>query len=156
MPRKPIGYYGVIIPSYDFYQGFFLYEDSATNNYLAVLRQTPSPLSETKMPAPGVSDEDQGLLGSLCATLTEGARIHNEQLLFRAGAAISSLTDSKYFVVRGEIDEAKGIYSDFWRMPSEIISPDAARVYICGLPDVLAIEARLLKQVADQIGKKRH
>ena len=156
MAKKPIGYYGVIIPAYNFYQGFFLYEDSGVNNRLAALRQVPFPLAETMAPASGVSDADQGLLGALSATLVEAARTQNAALLFHTGAAISVLADSKYFMVQGTMDASGGIYSDFRRMPEDVSSHVAAVTYIHSLPEVQAIQAHLLKEAAERIGKKQH
>ena len=154
MAKTPNGYYGVIIPKYNFYQGFFLYEDSG---YLELLRlSSPWQRCETRNPTPGVSNEDQGLVGALSATLVEGARTQNAPLLLRVGGALSALADSRYFMIRGEID-SKGIATDFWRMPPEINSPDAARDYINSLPDVQLIQGKLLKEAAELVlgGKKR-
>jgi len=155
MAKTPNGYYGVIIPKYNYYQGFFLYEDSAASRYLELLRG--GPFAETRKPAPGVSDADQGLLGGLCGTLVEGARTENKLLLLRVSGAISTLTDSKYFMVRGDID-SEGIATEFWRMPPEISSPDAAKDYIHNLPEVLLIQGKLLKEAADLVlnDKKKH
>ena len=156
MAKTPYGYFGVIIPKYNYYQGFFLYEDSAATRYLELLRRdAPDLLSETRKAAPGVPDADQGLLGALCATLVEGARTENKPLLLRVSGAISALTDSKYFMVRGEID-SKGTATDFWRMPLNIDSPDAARDYIHSLPEVLLIQGKLLKEAAELVlGEKK-
>ena len=156
MAKTPDGYYGVIIPKYNFYQGFFLYEDSAASRYLEFLRRNaPGSLSETRKPAPGVPNADQGLLGALCAALVEGARTENKLLLLRVSGAVSALTDSKYFMVRGEI-ESKGTATDFWRMPPEIGSPDAARDYIHSLPDVQLIQGKLFKEAAELVlGEKK-
>ena len=156
MTKTPDGYYGVIIPKYNFYQGFFLYEDSAASRYLELLRRdAPGSLSETRKPAPGVPDADQGLLGALCAALVEGARKQHEAMLLRVSSAISALTDSKYFMVRGEI-ESEGTATDFWCMPPEIGSPDAAKGYIHSLPDVQLIQGKLLKEAAQLVrGEKK-
>ena len=156
MAKTPHGYYGVIIPKYDYYQGFFLYEDSAASRYLELLRRdAPGSLSETRKPAPGVPNADQGLLGVLCATLVEGARKQHETLLSNAGGALSALTDSKYFMVRGEVDSDETT-TDFWRMPPEIDSPDSARDYIHSLPDVQLIQGKLLNEAAELVlGEKK-
>ena len=160
MTKTPHGYYGVIIPKYDFYQGFFLYEDSAASRYYLerVRNALGQRLSETRMPASGIPDADQGLLGAICAALVEGARTENKLLLLRVSGAISALTNSKYFMVLGEIDSTWGIATDFWRMPPEVSSPDAARDYIHSLPDVQLIQSKLLKEVAEQVlnDKKKH
>ena len=155
MKPHPIGYYGIIIPHYNYYQGFFLYEDSGSSNYLAVLRQAPFSLSETRKPISGVSDKDQGLVGALCATHIEGACTQNQVILLRASAALAVLANSKFFVIRGDI-EASGIGSDFWRMPGDISSPEAARDYIHNLPDVRTIQETLTKEALDLIKQKKH
>lgn len=154
MTKTPTGYYEVIIPKYNFYQGYFLYEDPNTSEYLNRLRT--GPLAETRTPTEGVSDADQGVLGGLCAALVEGARTEHRPLIVRVSSGIAVLTNSKYFVVRGEIQPG-GIETHFWRMPAEINSPDAARDYIHSLPEVQLIQGELLKEAADLAlgGKKR-
>ena len=153
MAKTPDGYYGVIIPKYDFYQGFFLYEHPASIKHLERLRNKP--IAEIRKPASGVSDADQGVLGGLCAALVEGARTANQPLLIQTSGAIAILADSKYFVVRGEIDP-KGIATAFWRMPPEISSPDAARDYVHSLPEVQLIQGKLLKEAVElALGEKK-
>ena len=150
MAKEPIGYYGIIIPHYNYYQGFFLYEDPEANHRLAILRMAPFSLSETKVPTPGVSDADQGLVGGLCATLVEGARAQNEKLLLRASAALSVLTNCRYFTIGGTI-EPGGTWSDFDRMPEDVDSHIKAVAYIHSLPEVQSIQAHLLKEAAEQM-----
>lgn len=153
MTKTPHGYYGVIIPKYNFYQGYFLYKDPSASEYLNRLRS--GPLAETMTPTKGVSDADQGVLGGLCGALVEGARTGHKPLIVRVSSGIAALTNSKYFVVRGEIDP-KGIASHFWRMPPEIDSPDAARDYIHSLPEVQLIQGALLKEAAElAFGEKK-
>jgi len=58
------GYFGVIIPDYDYYQGFFLHEEATkvAPKYLKSLRKDIIQFSEVRNPTPGVSDADQSLL----------------------------------------------------------------------------------------------
>jgi len=140
------GYFGVIIPEYNYYQGFFLHEEAIEGapNYLERLRK-----------ALPVADQD--LLGAVTTTLVEGARTENKTLLFRGAGAVSVLEDSKYFVVRAKI-EKDGTHTEFWRMPPEVNSPDAARDYIHSLPDVQLIQGRLLIEAAYWVlnDRKKH
>lgn len=156
MTKTPDGYYGVIIPKYNFYQGYFLHEDSLKSGCLEHLRSTiRGSLSEVRSPTPGISSADQGLFGALCAALVEETRIPNSALLSQIGGAISNLTSSKYYIVSGEFQE-KGIKTKFWRMPAEIDSPDTARDYIHGLPEVQYIQTALLKEAYELAhGKKK-
>ena len=160
MAKAPHGYYGVIIPKYNYYQGFFLYEEyvKAAPQNLERIRaggRDPASLSQVRNPTPGLSAADEGVFGAVTAALVEGARAQNVGLLSGAAGIISALTNSKYFMVRGEIDP-KGTATDFWRMPPEISSPDAARDYIHGLPDVQLIQGKLLKEAAElALGEKK-
>lgn len=155
---KPDGYYGVIIPKYNFYQGYFLYEDSASHRYLEELRKAPMKLSEGGDYTLNLSDADQELLGGLCATLIHAAKIQKEMLLLRVSAAISVLTNGKYFVVSGVVDSDSkgGIMSSFRYMPNRIDSPGAARDYIHSLPEVQLITGALLREAAElALGEKK-
>ena len=156
------GYFGVIIPDYNYYQGFFLHEEyvKAAPRGLERIRaggRDPASLSEVRNPTPGVSAADEGIFGAVTAALVEGARTQNEGLISRSAGIISVLANSRYFMVRGVV-EAGGTATSFWRMPPEIGSPDAARDYIHRLPEVLLIQGKLLKEVADQVlnDRKKH
>lgn len=156
MTKTPNGYYGVIIPKYNFYQGYFLHEDHASSKYLKELRKAPMKLSEGGDYTLNMSDADHELLGGLCATLIHAAKIQKQILLLRVSAAISLLTSSKYFVVSGMIDLKEGITSSFRYMPDRIDSPDAARDYIHSLPEVQLIQGALLREAADLVlGEKK-
>ncbi len=153
------GYFGVIIPDYNYYQGFFLHEAAIKKapDFLESLRKEIISFSEVRNPVPGVPDKDQALLGALCAALVEGARTQSESILLHVGGALSLVMHHKYFVVRGDIDQ-RGIGTQIWRMPPEINSPDAARDYIHSLPEVQLIQGKLLKEAADQVlnDRKKH
>ena len=154
------GYFGVIIPDYNYYQGFFLHEEAikAAPEYLENLRrEIISFPGLVKDPAPGISDADQTLLGALCATLVEGAKAQSEIILYRIGGAISVLTDSKYFMVRAKIEKG-GTHTAFWRMPDYVKSPEEARDYIHSTGGVQLIQGELLKEAADLVlnDRKKH
>jgi hypothetical protein len=151
-----VGYFGVLIPAYDFFQGFYLHDEfeGIGDTFLANVRKMfPDIPTQVRRQTPGVVPEDQAMFGAVSAVLVEGANTNSEHLILGAGWGVAKLAHTNFFMVEATIEKG-GTVTEFWPMPAEIITADAAKGYINNLPKVLEIKKRLFKQAMDKHGKK--
>lgn len=166
---KAVGYFAVVVPNSNFYQGFFLMPESLAEGRIMAdraraafpddLRQN-NPLDGASGPITfknedGVAEEDQAILGAMCAALTEvvvlartGDRRANEEIGTAAGA-LAALTGNNYFVVVSTPVQG-GTINTFVKIPMPVIvlgemladkTPDqVATAFIDQMPEVRKIK----------------
>jgi hypothetical protein len=144
-----VGYCGVIVPSHEFWQGFFIDRRleaeglktlDRVRRELARIMPVAGAQPETRKPVPGVADADQTLVGTLAATFVEGAVTQRHELVGVVSAALRALLKTDYFCVLARRDTG-GTATEIIALRAT--TPDEARAEINSLPDVLAIKAKL-------------
>jgi len=142
-----VGYFGIVIPASDFFQGYFIDDtfDEQAKDIVSRLRTDPR-VKETqiRVALSNVPEGDQALLGGLCATLTAAAMGRTEypnSILATCGFAVKLLIRRNYFWIEAAEEDA-GTRTTI--EPMDVTSIDKARQHLGSLPAVLAIKTRLL------------
>lgn len=134
-----IGYFGIVVPARDFYQGFYLDSRlrSRAETSLAALRALPDLRRVVvKHPLSGVADADQGLLGGLCSGAVDTA-LRGDGKVAIFGMCISAIIQSNYFWIKGGRSAED---TTIERMVVPFV--DMARLVFSDLPEVKAIDQR--------------
>lgn len=150
--QAPVGYFGILIPAYNFYQGYNLYaeHESLGVKFLETTRKViPDVPSEVKHPSDGVLPEDQAIFGATTSVLVDGATRQANFQILASSWAIVKLANAKFFMVEAIVEKG-GIGTTYWRMPASVTSPDAAKDYINGLPEVAEIKKRLVGEAVQK------
>lgn len=141
---KVIGYAGLIVPDRLLWMEFFLYEERLADarDVLDRARSAlPPDASEIRHRTPHVDDADQGLVGPLCAGLTELAcRGIPDAGLF--ALALHVLTKQRWFIVKAH-HQPGGISTDIRFLPEVQIA----------MMQMMANEKDATKVVSDLIQK---
>ena len=159
------GYFAVVIPEMDLYQGFFLSSehDPRVDDMIALVKSIPEhimidgQLVLQKMA--NHSDYDQFVIGALSATLIEYVIDRNINGIATASAALAKVLNKKYWLVIGFV-QARGtntiirdfppVMMDFGlgiRLPIPVNTIELARESLPCVPEVAAIVARQEKTV---------
>lgn len=153
-----IGYFGVLIPEYNFWQGVYLDDAAAEvgDQFLANARLAKQQFPESgrvDRPAPGVKPEDQTIFGSLCAVMVHGALKSAELQVGGAAWAIYKMTGHKFFLVRGKRVSTGGFETQYEQMPFFVTNADTARDFINSRPEVGIMKVHTLKEAEDLVRK---
>jgi hypothetical protein len=111
---EPIGYFGVIIPELNFWQGYFLpgapEAAAAGQEFLETVRRVIGgkymPPSATLRPMPGVSDEHQPWVGAISAAIVEFAKMSAFDRIGVAAMGMHLLTGFTHFVIIGREEKS--------------------------------------------------
>jgi hypothetical protein len=135
-----IGYFGVILPYYEFWQGYFL-DDSAKDDAEGFIKQIRSNFDNIYMPPSAVirpieyiSEKDQSLIGAVSSVVVDFAAKQDNE---RIGTASMAL----HFYIIASID-AKGTTTKIVNLP-DVKSDSNAREIIDSLPAVQTIKKTL-------------
>lgn len=160
-PKDSTGYFVVIMSDLDFYQGFHLLPDydveaerliATTRTHVA---NRYEPTSAVQRAGLGVADEDQPILGALCAALVEVTALRNLHGIGVIGAAIAKLSGKRFFWVSGrreragtatQVDVLPPVLSEVLPglpLPVPVTDAETARKSINMLPEIEAINMRL-------------
>jgi hypothetical protein len=148
-----IGYFGVIIPQHDYYQGYFLDDgvEPDAQGFLDRIRSSPGTQAMLQqVTSPRAFDLDPAanqLIGAASATLVDTALSSDHTRTGVLGYAIYLLTKINYFTVttRPNPIAPSLVYTEVQTLP--VTSIPAARKAIENDPDVLAMKPRLLNQL---------
>ena len=149
-----VGYFGLVLPDNNFWQGYFIddgFADGARDALQSIRADNvaASTLTWTKMS--GVADADQSIVGGLSATVVDTVLTGRTQLLIGTCAyAIRELIGGDYFWIEGRGD-VKGVSSSIAML--NVTSIAAARDAINALPAVVAIRLRRLDQITKRRGR---
>lgn len=134
-----VGYCAVVLPHLDHYQAYFIVDTPSA-------RASALEMGLKAMLAMGPARS----FGAVQAVLVEGALTSDENVVAGAGLSLRNTSGSNYFYVVAT-REAHGTRTELHKL--EASSPDEARDLINALPEVRAIQERLLKSVMEQDGK---
>lgn len=145
MSTKTIGYFAVIMPEMDFWQGVYL----ITNPKLEDAARRLIRLSSQDSLIGGYD-----IIGTLQASLTDCVMRRDEERIPVIALALSNCSDTNYFVIKGN----KLINGS---MRTEMIdlfanSVEDAREQIMELPEVLRIARKIHAQTSMRDGAGRH
>jgi hypothetical protein len=100
-----IGYFGVILPYYEFWQGYFL-DDSAKDDAEGFIKQIRSNFDNIYMPPSAVirpieyiSEKDQSLIGAVSSVVVDFAAKQDNERIGTASMALHLLTGFLYYCV---------------------------------------------------------
>lgn len=141
-PKDAIGYCAVIIPDFDFWQGYWIVQNDEMNKQ-AVLMQMNAIMAAGMGASP---------IGALQSAMVEGAIISEPAVVGAAALALKGMTRDAFFVVMGD-REPQGTRTEMFKLKATDI--DAAREEIQNLPDVQAIKDRLAAQLVSGVVEGR-
>jgi hypothetical protein len=135
-----IGYFGIVVPERNFFQGFFLDDAirSQGETSLAALRAM-SDLQQIVVMEPllGVAEADQALLGGLCSGAVETALTGDSKVAI-FGMGISVIIQTDFFWIRGAESAS---HTSIHRIAARRV--DMARAIFGNLPEVQEIRGRM-------------
>lgn len=137
IPEGTIGYWGIVIPNLDEFQGFYLRSDKDIDG-MAIQMQFAAIGS-------GVN-----AIGSLQAAIVEGFVTGRQDIVAVAARALHGIVKHKYLIITGN-RQPGGTTTDMVVMKATTI--DEARDELNAHPLVAAIKERLAKKVSS---KKKH
>jgi len=146
-----IGYFGVIIPSQDYYQGFFLRDEVfvEAQQFLDTVRKTLggryTPSSITARPAPDVAPEDQEWVGAISATVSNLAFKMKYQELAVPALALYLVSGYKHFIIVADFEKSNTA-TTIENLP-DAKNADDVRAIINSHPLVLGIQMKLLRKM---------
>lgn len=148
-------YAGILIPKFDFWQGVFIPDTviplgkGMLDRARAVYPKAPQG-QKTLHALSGISVEDQGLFGALCAIVVDGAAKSNEQQVAAAITAVHLMTKDPFFLIRGT-PEREGFTTSYERL--NVKSSKEAKDAINRHPEVAIMKLKTLKQAKDLVNK---
>jgi hypothetical protein len=135
-----IGWFGIVMPTRNFYQGFYLSERHRAPAVAAMgkFRQMADCLKQviTIAPLPGIREADQRLLGALASTALEAVMITSPSVLM-LGTCISEVIGTNYFYITGGHTTSSVTVT---RLP--VHTTAMARTTFSRLPEIRAINER--------------
>ena len=145
IPDGANGYFAVVIPAADFYQGFYLFS-GLERQAEALIKKVKQQTGGKYMPATAVISEtdlvasdEQSFLGSLMALLVEVVATSNADAVPVVSAAIVQMTKSRFFWVLAD-RHRDGTRTNLFVLPASI---DDARDAVNCLPEVRDIVNRI-------------
>lgn len=153
-----IGYFGVVVPDKDFWQGFFIDDNAQAEAMAAIERMRAHPMLSNAGKLFGradVSHANQAIVGTCCATLVEAALAETghmsevpvkkaNTILATYGYALCRIIDRPYFWIEGRSAEG-GVYTTI--QPIHVSTISQARTYINNMPAVREIKRRLMRKL---------
>jgi hypothetical protein len=144
-----IGYFGIIVPEYDFWQGYYLIDDVAEqakhwmDEIRAVIGGFYTPASITMSPVPDISEDDQPWIGITCAAMTEFALASEHSKVGLVSYALHTLTGYKHFLITAT-PEKSGIMTKIESLP--VNSAEGVRLAINRHPLVLRAKQNMIRK----------
>lgn len=147
-PEGAIGYFAVVVPELDFYQGYYITGDAQLTAAGELLIKSITPVIANQTSDLG----DISIEGSLQAVIVDRSIRNDTSHMSVAAHSLSKICSENYFVVRGKLLNEGYLTS---MEPLEASSPDEAREQINALPDVNQIRDRLLAKMSVRDGSGR-
>lgn len=149
-PANAIGYFAVILPDEQLWQGFYLTPDPDTETLLNKFRvmidhdASYSDQPRVNRSSPGVAMADQEVFGSIQAGLIDRVKARDLYGIGKFAPIIAKLANTNYFWVEGRENEG-GTATTFARLG--VSSIEEARRAISILPQIMLLDMlRMLKK----------
>lgn len=153
-----IGYFGVVVPAKDFWQGFFIddqWREGATDAINRTRSHTTLAHASKVISRLDIPGDNQSLIGSFCAAIVEAALGETGHLIETPisdpnavlgiyGYAVCQLIGRQYFWIEATVAD-EGTYTTI--QPIAVSSIAQARTYIDKIPVVRQIKRRLLTKL---------